>query len=432
MTTTATLDQSPVTLDPGGAAAVPLQIYNNGELVEGYHLEVVGSARGWASVEPEDVSLYPGASATATVMFFPPRSAAVPAGELRFGVRVVPTEHPEETVVPEGSVEVLPFMETTAELVPRTSHGRRGARVRVAIDNRGNRPVTVALRGSDQADALRFRMRPAVTSVGVGNATFTDLRVEPVKAMWRGQPRTLPYTATIEPRDGTPVALDGTFVQEPLIPSWLPKLLLALFLLAAALVALWFLVLKGAVESAAQEAVRDEVTAAEEQAAAAGQAADAATAAAGGAQQSAQAAGDAAVKADEIVGGTVLPAVSVPTSGRLAVEAAAGATQDDRFAVPEGQTIEVTDLVLSNPQGDFGRVRLELAGNVILDSALENFRDLDYHFITPIVGSAGDELVMTLECNQVGKPPGANPEPGECASAIYFGGQLVSPSVPAA
>ncbi|MGW6131997.1 COG1470 family protein [Cellulomonas sp. NPDC055163] len=431
MTTTATLDPTPVMLDPGGAAAVPLQIYNNGELVEGYHLEVVGPAKGWASIEPEDVSLYPGASTTATVMFFPPRSAAVPAGELRFGVRVVPTEHPEETVVPEGAVEVLPFMETTAELVPRTSHGRRGAKVRVAVDNRGNQPVTVALRGADQADALRFGVKPAVSTVGSGNAAFTDLRVEPVRSMWRGQPRTLPYTATVEPRDGTPVTLDGTFVQEPLIPSWLPKLLLALLALLAALVALWFLVLRGAVESAAQEAVKGEVAAAEEHAAAAEQAAEAAGASAGGAEQSAQVAGDAAVKADEIVGGTLLPPTEIPTSGRLEVTTVAGSTAADIFEVPEGQTIELTDLVLSNPQGDFGRVRLEMGEQVILDSALENFRDLDYHFISPIVGNAGDELVMTLVCNEVGKPPGEATPPDECASSIYFGGSLITPAAPA-
>lgn len=431
MTTTATLDPTPVMLDPGGAAAVPLQIYNNGDLVEGYHLEVVGPAKTWASIEPEDVSLYPGASTTATVMFFPPRSAAVPAGELRFGVRVVPTEHPDETVVPEGSVEVLPFMETTAELVPRTSHGRRGARVRVAIDNRGNLPVTVGLRGSDPAEALQFGVRPEVSTVGSGHATFTQLRVEPVKSMWRGQPRTLAYTATVEPRDGTPVTLDGTFVQEPLIPSWLPKALLALLAVAAALVALWFMVLRGAVHSAAQEAVQDQVAEAAQQADAAQEAAEQAGAAAGGAEQSAQVAGDAAVKADEIVGGTVVPPLEVPTSGRLEVTTAPGTTDDDRFTVPDGQSIELTDLVLSNPQGDFGRIRLEMADEVILDSALENFRDLDYHYISPIVGAAGDELVMTVECNSVGQPPGQTPPPATCAPSLYFGGQLLTPAAPA-
>jgi len=59
MTTTATLETPTVSLDPGGVGAVPLVIRNNGDIVEGYRLEVVGPARSWASVEPEEISLTP-------------------------------------------------------------------------------------------------------------------------------------------------------------------------------------------------------------------------------------------------------------------------------------------------------------------------------------------------------------------------------------
>src|SRR4051812_31003195 len=125
MSTTATLDSSSVRLDPGGEAVVPVQISNTGEIVEGYHLEVLGAPAAWTQVEPESISLYPGSTTTAVIAFRPPKSAAVPAGELPFGLRVVPTEHPEEAIVTEGVVQILPWLETTAELVPRTSRGRR-------------------------------------------------------------------------------------------------------------------------------------------------------------------------------------------------------------------------------------------------------------------------------------------------------------------
>ena len=84
------LDVPTVTLDPGGVGAVPLVVRNDSDIVEGYHLEVVGPTSSWTSVEPADISLYPGSSATVTVRFSPPRSAAVPAGELRYGVRISP------------------------------------------------------------------------------------------------------------------------------------------------------------------------------------------------------------------------------------------------------------------------------------------------------------------------------------------------------
>jgi type II secretory pathway pseudopilin PulG len=425
MTTTATLDPTPVALDPGGVAAVPLQIHNSGSIVEGYSLEVVGPAGGWASVEPAELTLYPDTSTTATVMFFPPRSAAVPAGPLRYGVRVVPTEHPEQAVVPEGSVEVLPFNDTTAELVPRTSHGRRGARVRVAVDNRGNLPVTVGLRATDQAESLDFDVRPAVTTVDPGHASFVDVRVRPHRLLWRGQPKTLPYTVLVDPRDGTSVTLDGTHVQDPVIPRWLPKALLLALALLAALAALWLFVLKGTVESAAQEAAQEQVQAAEQMAEEAEAAAEQAGASAGSAQQAAGEAVTNANKAADLVGAPALPALENPFSDRL--EVTTDAADDDSFPVPDGATLRLTDIVLSNPQGDFGRVLVELGDRVLLDSALENFRDLDYHFITPIVGAGGDELTMTVQCDQPGAPPAAPTPPTECETSMYFGGVMVTP-----
>ena len=68
MTTSASLDSTTLQLDAGGEAVVPLQIRNNGSVVEGYQLSVIGAPAGWATVEPSTVSLYPGTTTTATVV----------------------------------------------------------------------------------------------------------------------------------------------------------------------------------------------------------------------------------------------------------------------------------------------------------------------------------------------------------------------------
>lgn len=430
MSTTALLDSASITLDPGGVAAVPLQIHNNGAIVEGYHLEIVGPARGWASIEPEDLSLFPGSTTTATVTFFPPRSASVPAGELKYGVRVIPTENPDETVVPEGAVEVLPFADTTAELVPRATQGRRGARARVAVDNRGNLPVSVALRGADAADLLGIDMQPQVVTVGAGQAAFADVRLQPDRALWRGQPKTLPYTITVDPQSGTPITLDGSYVQQPVLPKWLLKALLLALALMALLAALWFLVLQGAIQSAAQEAVADDVATASEQAQEASAAAEQARGAATTAQGSAADAGTSANEARELVGLPVLPPLETQISQRLQVDTPVGADDSDAFEIPVESTLRLTDLVLSNPQGDFGRVRIEMEDNVLLDVALENFRDLDYHFVTPILGASENELTMTVQCNAAGAPPNVTPGPTECDTAMLFNGVMTQPAPP--
>jgi len=431
MTTTATLETPTVSLDPGGVGAVPLVIRNNGDIVEGYRLEVVGPARSWASVEPEEISLYPGASTTATVMFFPPRSASIPAGELRYGVRVVPTEHPDDTVVPEGAIDVLPFADTTAELVPRTSQGRRGALVRIAVDNRGNTPVTVGLRAWDQAEQIAFGIKPSVLTVPAGQAAFVDAKLRAARTIWRGQPRTLPFTVAVESHDATAVTLDGTFVQQTMFPTWLFKALMVALALLAALIALWFLVLKGAVKSAAKEAAQGQVAAASRAADAAVAAADKAGTAAGSAAGAATDAGTSANQARTLVGAPALPTVDTPLSERLDVKSSPGpAGKSDAYVVPDGATLKLTDLVMSNPQGDFGRVLIEVADRVLFDSALENFRDLDYHFVTPILGHSGEQVKMTVRCNAVGVPPDVTPAPTQCDTAVFFGGVLSSPATP--
>jgi hypothetical protein len=430
MTTSASLDSPWVRLDAGDEAVIPLQIRNTGNLVEGYHLEIVGVPGEWTTVEPRDITLYPGATTTATLAVRPPRSSSVPAGELRFGVRVTPTERPDEAVVPEGVIEVLPFLETSAELTPRTSRGRRGGRHQVAIDNRGNVPVTVVLTGTDPAEALDIATRPEGLSVNPGHAAFSEIRVRPEKKLWRGAALTHPFTIVVSPNAGPPVSLEGTYLQETMIPKWLPKALLALLLLLLALAAIWFGLLKPTIRSAAKDAVDKPAQQAQQQAAAAQEQANKAGAAAQNAAGAATDANKAADKAAALVNTPRPRTISSPLSSRLELQTPVHTTGNNSFVVPSSQTLELTDLVLENPQGDFGTIRLSLNGNTLFFLALENFRDVDYHFVSPIRATAGQQLLMTVQCNKVGAPPDAAPAPTQCDTAVYFGGTITKPLSP--
>ncbi|MPV48653.1 MULTISPECIES: hypothetical protein [unclassified Pseudactinotalea] len=436
MSTMARLEETTVRLTAGTTETVPLLIRNDSDIVEGYRFEVLGVPQEWTSVEPAEITgLYPGAQTTAAITFAPPVSAQVPAGRFDFGVRVIPTENPENVVVPEGMVEVLPFLQTTAELIPRTSHGRRGARHRLAVDNRGNAPVTVQLTGGDEAGALEVEVTPPSLTVEPGHAMFTDLKVSPLDKFWRGPEVTHPFTVTVAADASTPVVLDGTHVQEPLVPTWLPKLLLALLALLILLALLWFLLLKPTIVSAAQAAVAEPVEQANERAAdamqaaqQAGEKADQAGTAAQSAQSSAVDAGDAANTANELVGSPTLDEVVSPISDRLHTTTAAGSTNQAIFEVPEKTTLKLTDFVLSNPQGDFGRLEVHLDDSVIFDVALENFRNTDYHFQAPFVASSGSRLRMVVRCDEVGVPPAQTPPPTTCDTAVLWGGQMLKPA----
>lgn len=259
MSTTATLDSRVLSLEAGAEGSVRLRIRNDGEIVEEYRFRVVGPGRAWTDVVPGLVSLYPGQDATASVEFRPPRSSAVPAGALPYAVQVLPTEHPEEAVVPEGVLHLLPFHETTAELMPRTSRAQFGARHRVAVDNYGNVPITVSFSGSDPGEMLDISWRGPALTVAPGTVQFAHVQVRGRGTIWRGMPLTHPFAVAVKPMDGPPVVLDGMHVQEPVLPSWILKAVVLLVLFALVLVALWFLLIRPAEVPAARAAAQDGV-----------------------------------------------------------------------------------------------------------------------------------------------------------------------------
>src|SRR5262245_21727940 len=96
MGASASLGERVVSVDPGSEVRVQIRVRNTGQVVDQFTLQVLGAAAEWSSVEPATVSLFPGREEAATVWFRPPRTSAVPAGELPFAVRVTSHEDPED------------------------------------------------------------------------------------------------------------------------------------------------------------------------------------------------------------------------------------------------------------------------------------------------------------------------------------------------
>jgi hypothetical protein len=247
-----------------------------------------------------------------------PQEAVIEAGDVPFGVLVEPKEHPADTAVPEATAHVQPFSNITAELTPRTSHGSRIGRHTLAIDNRGNQPVTVHLAGKEPDAVVEFRFSRQVLEVAPGTAAFAKIKVHPLERIWRGTPKTRQFSIIVSqvittgpistrppgspghsaPISGTPVpgaprpaaprpgapgsgapgsgapgsgapgsgapgqtmavltSVDGMMVQDPILPSWTGKAVAATLALCALAVALWFTVLNPAIKSSAEKAVQ--------------------------------------------------------------------------------------------------------------------------------------------------------------------------------
>lgn len=203
-----------VHVQPGGEGTASVLIRNTGTIVDQYAVNLVGDASAWARPDPGVVSLFPGAEETITIRFTPPRSSAVTAGTVPYGVRVTSQEDSEFSLVEEGSVQIGGFSSVEARVVPRTSEGKRHAVHRVEITNTGNAPVTAAVTASDPDELLAFDIEPESIEVAPGSTSSARVKVVAKKANRGKGARRMPFQVQVDPGGG-PVNVDGNFEQKP-------------------------------------------------------------------------------------------------------------------------------------------------------------------------------------------------------------------------
>lgn len=430
MGATATLSATGLAVAPGEDVTCTVVVRNTGDLVDEFTVDVVGDAAGWATAEPATVNLVPGASASVVVRFAPPRATGVAAGRVPFGVRVTSREDPYGSVVEEGVVEVGEFTDLSAELVPAKVEAGAKGRFEVAVDNVGNHPVAVRLSPVDPDDGLEFTLERTEVVLAPGTAAFVKLVAKPRATFLRGPAQPRPFRVEVVPSAGPPLSAAGTLVQRQLLPKWLVPALIALLALAAVLVGLWFAVLKPAVRSAAREAAAQQVE----------EVKDAVGEAQAGAGQAQEQAREAEAKSQEAMKAAGLdpeaPPGSPPTSRpgdaaapdgeptdfRVAADAPIvanpAAFTDFTFTPPADKTLLITDIVLQNPRGDTGTVRVLRDANgtrgVLLEVGLANFRDLDRHYVEPLRFQRGERVVVQVSCQN---------DRGNCTPSVSFSGR---------
>jgi hypothetical protein len=400
----ASLEQAKLTVDPGSEVSVGITVRNTGTVVDQFTIEILGDPGAWATADPPTLSLFPGAEGSAQITFRPPRLSSTPAGAIRFGVMVRSAEDQTGSTVEEGVLQVGTFLAPSAELVPRTSHGSRSGRHDLAIDNRGNVALTSALEGLDPDRLTRFDFDPPSLSVEPGVAGFAKVLVKPVRTFWRGGAKTRSFQIAVRPDapGATPVLLDGSYLQESILPPWFVRAMVALLALIVAAILLWLLVLQPQIRSTAAETLKDFGFTPKPGSVAAG-------GGGGGASPS--------PGASNIVSVTPPPSGQGPVDGRLDTNANA--------VTPNSGTLFITDLVFSNPTGASGDLTLERTSPTgttqLLVLRLDNFRDLDFHFVTPIAVHEGETLALVANCTASTGPTTVVPA---CTPAVFYSGYL--------
>lgn len=374
MGASARLESDALNVEPGAAAAVRIKVQNTGTVVDEFTFQVLGDAAAWATVTPAAVPLFPGREEIATVTFRPPRTAEVKAGPVHFGVRVVSREDPQGSVVEEGVLTVGSFAGASAELVPKNSRGSRSAVHEVAVDNRGNGQMQVAISAADQDKQLNFNVNPSTLLVAAGTAGFARLKVQPKQTFFRGSPKSRMFKVAVQPAGQPPISLDGSMVQGPLLAPWMLPVALGVLAALVAVALLWFLAVKPGIESVARAAVTTP---------------SAATGGGGGG-------------GGHTSGGGSTPTPTASTggsSGGIDFSQRLAPSSGPSYKPPSNTTLYITDLVFNNPNGETGNISLNRDGAQLLVENMSNFRDLDYHFVTPLKVNSGSTIALAGSCS---------------------------------
>jgi hypothetical protein len=209
-----TIQTPSVTVQPGGTGIAVVLIRNTGTVVDQFAINIVGDASAWARPQPPAVSLFPDAEQTIEIHFSPPRSSAVVAGLVPYGVRVTAQEDKDFSVVEEGNVQIGGFSAVEARVVPRTSEAKRRAVHRIEVHNTGNAPVTADVSASDPDELLAFEIEPRTITVEPGDTGIARMKVASRKSHRGRGSRRMPFNVLVEP-GGPPVQVDGAFEQKP-------------------------------------------------------------------------------------------------------------------------------------------------------------------------------------------------------------------------
>ena len=217
-----------VSVKPGERAMLLGLIRNESGIVDNYDIAVSGLPEGWWTVAPATAYLVPyGTSGTyeqeLQIHLHPPR---VPQAEARpWSIEVVARSRAYETEVAgaPATVEIEPYQDVAAKLVPDRASGRLKARFKLTVRNRANAPAEVALSAEDTDGELEFRFASPTVTVQAGRGIEAPFTVFPPKQIWLGRPKDHAIRVTVAPVgvEQSPPPLPGTYRQKSWLPWWL-------------------------------------------------------------------------------------------------------------------------------------------------------------------------------------------------------------------
>ena len=387
-------------VEPGSSAVLHLTVANLGESTDTFSVAPVGLASAWTTIRPAVVTLFGGSEEILDIEVNAPMLPSTTAGPTALSVRIVPQSDPDDVSTAETTLLVGVRSDRRILMLQPAIRTRRRATYELLFENRGNTQASCRLRLVDPSGRLEADFDPPSIGVEPGSSSVAKMKVRAKRRQWDRRSRTITFNVEADQPSYPTAASPATFVQAPMLPEHLWGRLAAAGLAAAALGAAWFGLLKPAIDRAAENAV-DDLPPAE-----------------------VVVATTLAPTIDNSVVVTAPPADAAkgaPFNVRMVPVAPAGETQNATYAVPAGSSLNITDLVLQNPNLDSGTAVLRRGAEVLFTWRLENITFDDQKSFVGEIRIAGDEqLIFEVSCTGVGVPSA-----GTCSPALQVVGLLV-------
>lgn len=371
-----------VDVAPGSRVVLLLTVMNLADTTDTIVLTPIGMPAAWTIIRPATLTLFGGTQQTVEVEVSPPMLASTAAGPTALSVRAVPQRDPDNLTTAETSLIIGDSFDRRINVLQPALRSRRRAVYDLMLENRGNTPANCRLHFIELSGRLDGDFNPPAAGVEPGGNTLVRLKVRAKKRQWQRQSRSIQFRIDADQAGAPDATALATFVQAPMVPERLFGRLLALATAAAVVVGGWYGVVKPAIRDAARNAVSDIAP-------------TASTTVGSTAAPDTPDTPDTTVPSDA-ASGTI---VNVP----LSISVKQGETGSNKYTVPGGRTLRITDLIIQNPLGDQGTLVVARNDKTLFTYNLSTtYSDVDQPLVTPIELKAGENLVVTVTCSGLG------------------------------
>ncbi|MBA4181547.1 MAG: hypothetical protein C0506_13235 [Anaerolinea sp.] len=199
----------------GSPTTATVTVQNRGNVVDELSITVPDLPAAWVKVSRPSLSLVPNARDEVTIVIQPPRTSESAAGEYPFSVAVVSRETGRE-VRALGKVTVLPFEGFKITLAP--VRARRD--FKVTAENTGNVPLSFALSGVQDDNALDFQFEEESLALDPGARKDVRIQVLPRNRKMLGAQQITPFRIEAKTGSGPKATADGQLRVSPPLQKW--------------------------------------------------------------------------------------------------------------------------------------------------------------------------------------------------------------------